>query len=190
MTIERLEQEKLRLKQNYDQYIAALDIVIKLLTAKVAPEPVANEPPPRPTKPVHHRNGNGKRQRMGRGEALDIARRLPEPFSPTELAKSAGLSFKAAASAIGRWKKERLVTSAGFGIYRRTAKFGGAQKAEQKHPARMTVPGLDSAPMSLEEKLALAIKERDDAKAKGQQTLFEILEDKVANLQERLKAGA
>ena len=105
---------------------------------------------------------------------------LAEPFGSDEVMKALGAEYKAASNWFTRASAKGWVKRVGTGQYKRTAKFPGAGKAPAETPA-----GEPGEP-SLQEKLDKALKDRDAAMARGNDTLARILQDKVTMLQKKI----
>ena len=162
--------------------------------APVVPAKGATSPPRAAERGSQARNGSAK-PRVARLAAapksggkrgallLEQAQKLvglAEPFGSDEVMKALGVEYKAASNWFTRASAKGWVKRVGTGQYKRTAKFPGAGEAPAETPA-----GEPGEP-SLQEKLDKALKDRDAAMARGNDTLARILQDKVTMLQKKI----
>lgn len=187
-TIRDLEEEITR-TQEIILHLRRMDGVA--VPAVTAPVLVVKDPENGKTtamKAYARRNGAPNKRRgrpagsRGTHDALGACLRLEQPFTRIVLSEASGLTKNGAGSQITRWERAGFVKRVGFGLYERTAKFPATQAAE----TRVAVPGLDQPVSTVAQQLEKALKDRDDARAKGLDKLAKILQDKVDKLQAQL----
>jgi hypothetical protein len=157
--------------------------------APISPiSPIPSKPtrraPTAPSKKTPRRSDAGARNAA-------ICAGLPQPFTSISLAKALSLTKNGGSSQITRWMAIGLVKRVGFGQYERTAKFPGSPRRSPTEagqlPHSTPIPGLDPEPKgTIAEQLEKALKDRDTAKAAGQDRLAKILQDKVDKLTSQL----
>lgn len=148
--------------------------------------PVQNISTPlrQPLRPTQRKpNAGHKEPRRPPNNEPDVCAvaRLAEPFTAPQLSKATGDTLKRAQNVLFRFKQRGFVTGTGdLGQYRRTSKF--------PHPAappvekiRPTVTRTD-----LEKKLQDALKQRDHARENGRDSIVEMFQKEIDQLQAQL----
>jgi len=144
-----------------------------------------------------HRKTEAPKHRPRRSSRADthslaIAATLPEPFSAPDLAKAAKLDYKTASNRVTHWKAAKFIKRVAPGQYTRTAKFpvnqvnpvNPVQKSPEP-PPETPVP----ARRQLQDELNLALKLRDSALAKGQDTLAHHHQEHIDRIEKQLAAA-
>lgn len=177
-TIESVEQTI----RHHESQIATLRLVISGLQSLCpASIPVQGATPLRPTQ--RKSNAEHKVPRRPPNNEADVVAvaRLAEPFTAPALSKATGDSLKRAQNVLFRFKKRGFVVGTGdLGQYRRTAKF--PQPAPPVEKIRPTVTRTD-----LEKKLADACKQRDHARENGRDSIVEMFQKEIDQLEAQLK---
>ena len=138
-------------------------------------------PPPRPSRLGGKPSPSGRAARNPE-RIIAIVAKLPEPFGLTDLAKTAGMLKNSAASSINRMAAKGLVTKVGYGAYKRTGKFPGGTSSADPHNSASTKQ--DRA--ALEKRLNDALKQRDHARENGRDTIVEVFQKEIDQLQAQL----
>jgi predicted ArsR family transcriptional regulator len=130
--------------------------------------------------PRKYKRKNQAARRSGE-ENLQACAKLSPPISAEDLAGALGTKVVSARGQLERWVKKKLVRKVGKGRYEMMLELPAAQAA--------TPPPKREYRADLEEKIAAACKERDNAVASGRDKLAKILQDKVDKLQVQLDAA-
>lgn len=136
---------------------------------------------PRVVKPASNGASGGLEERVRCMAAL------AEPFTTADVARAGKLDKKTATYLVTEAKRKGMLKSEGWGKISRSSSFPGA-KAPASSNGRLTIPGLDKESLSLEQQLEKALKDRDEALARGNDKLAAILQDKVDQLQAKIES--